>query len=183
MGELYIIVIVVAVVAMFLIKNFANRIYRDTGVNTLNFLHKFLWYVQMVGLVFGIGAMSSQYGEPSPLPLIATIIGGIALHTVITLKAGVPNAIITGVLQGIGGGAIAIVNFFLWVLGLFTGNRLGGMFNINQDAQVAQKQTEARLNPRLANELPDDYAKRLGFSSADEAEAAGIDTGKYSKSK
>ena len=114
---------------------------------------------------------------------VVVILGSIALHAVLSLKAGVPNAIITGLLQGIFGSVIAIANTFMWILGLFTGNKLGGMFNINQDAQVAQKQTEAQMNPRLANESPDDYAKRLGFSSADEAEAAGIDTGKYSKRK
>lgn len=185
MGELYIIVIVVALVSMFLIKNIANRIYRETGVNTLNFAHKALWYVQMVGLVFGIAIMSGQnqyqYGPPSPMLLIVTIIAGIALHTVITLKAGVPNAVMTGVVQGIGGGAVAVVNALLFFLGLFTGNRLGGMFNINKDAAVAQKQLDAMGTPRMANELPDDYAKRLGFNNADEAEAAGIHTGKYPK--
>lgn len=170
--EMYLILIVAAVVAMVLIKNFATQIYRKTGVNTLNAAHKILWYVQMVGLVFA-------FGEESLALMIATVVGGIALHAILTLKAGIPNAVITGVLQGIGGGIIAVVNAFLFVLGMFTGNKLGGMFNLNTEAQNAQKQLEAQATPRMKNESPDAYAQRLGFRDADDAERAGVDTRKH----
>lgn len=184
--EMFIIFIVAAGVAMGLTKGIAIKIYRKTGVNTLNIIHKILWYVQLAGFVFGFGA-------PSLVLLIATIAAGIALHTVLTLKAGIPNAIITGVVQGVGGAIIAFANFAFFALGLVTGSgsKLGGMFSIDTSIaevnelnaitqeQAAQQQAAAQAAQRQAYETADAYAQRLGFRDADDAERAGIDTGKH----
>lgn len=184
--EMFIIFIVVAGVAMGLTKGIAIKIYRKTGVNTLNIMHKILWYVQLAGFVFGFGAQSLVL-------LIATIAVGIALHIVLTLKAGIPSAIITGVVQGVGGAIIAFANFAFFALGLVTGSgsKLGGMFSIDTSIaevnelntitqeQVVRQQETARVAQREKDETADAYAQRLGFRDADDAERAGIDTGKY----
>lgn len=184
--EMFIIFIVVAGVAMGLTKGIAIKIYRKTGVNTLNIMHKILWYVQLAGFVFGFGAQSLVL-------LIATIVVGIALHIVLTLKAGIPSAIITGVVQGVGGAIIAFANFAFFALGLVTGSgsKLGGMFTIDTSIaevnelntitqeQVVRQQETARVAQREKDETADAYAQRLGFRDADDAERAGIDTGKY----
>lgn len=186
--EMFIIFIVIAGVAMGLTKGIATKIYQKTGVNTLNIIHKILWYVQLMGFAFGFSAQSLVL-------LIVTIIVGITLHTVLTLKAGIPNAIITGVVQGVGGAIIAFANFAFFVLGLVTGSgsKLGGMFSIDTSIaevnelnavtqeQVAQQQATAQAAERAKNEAADAYAQRLGFRDADDAERAGVDTGKYRK--
>lgn len=175
-GEILIALLVVGLVCTFIMKKVAVSIYQKTGVNTLKGMHKVLWYVQAIAILFAFGIQS--------LPLIiAALAVGLILHTLLSLKAGILNAVIMGVLQTVGGVTFSLLYICVLLLNLVamvTGNggsasssKLRNAFSIDETQANAAEKAKADKN-----EQAETYASKLGFSSADEAEDAGIDTGK-----
>lgn len=179
----FIVICIVGIVVAFIMRSVAVSVYRKTGVNTIKGIHKALWYVEAVAILGGIGA------ELSPVLLVLMIVAFAALHAVLSLKAGVANAVIMGVLQAVGGMMAALLQVVVWLLNISmsisgmgggkTAN-IAGVFNINETYEAERSAAAARYEQQKAadNEAADAYAQHQGFRNADEAEAFGIRTGK-----
>ena len=183
-----IIIIVVTIACVAAFKSLAKNCYRKTGVNVLRGLNKLLWYAEIGAAAFlSQGARTAKEGMPI---LIMCILAFIVIQTLVNMKAGIKYAVISGVLHGTCGVFLAVISIFVFCLRLFF--RLpGGLFdidttkieveNINAQSAVvrAQVKADAERAEQVKNEQADAKAQRLGFRDADDAERAGINTGKY----
>ena len=183
------IVATIACVAAF--KSLAKNCYRKTGVNVLRGLNKLLWYAQI-----GVTAFLSQGTETASagLPiLIVCVLAFIVIQTLVNIKAGTKYAVISGVMHGTCGMFLALINIVIVILTfsfkmMFGLSIPGGLFDIDTtkkmeaDSAVVFAQAEAdnkRAEQEAKEVLADKTAKGLGFRDADDAERAGIHTGKY----
>ena len=169
---------VAAIVIAFVLKKVAASIYQKTGVNTIKGVHKLLWYVQGIAILMGIGLIAE-----SPMGLVAivgAVVGGFILHTLFSLNAGIGNAIIMGILQGIGGGVIGLLSVIFFLLSLFTGGKsspLGGMFSIDESlAPIKTADLEKADYAARKNGFADAnaWAKNSGYSDASSAYDSGF---------
>lgn len=183
---MYIVLVLVAVAAMFLITKVARTVYHNTGVNTLRLPNKALWYVEIFAAVAAVSA-------ESVLLVIVAILVCAGLQFLLSFKAGVVNAVVIALLHAAAGPVIGLVNLFQWCLSLFAGRKvagIGGLFSISASAEdvrtfndTAQQQAaaqaaraEAERQAQIA--AADAYARHQGFRSAEEAERTyGIKTG------
>lgn len=101
---------VAAAVSIFVLKGVANSIYKKTGHDGLGFIVRALIYVESFACV-GSYAMAEQ-GEMAQsqaiLIIVASVILGCVLFTLLNLKVGMPNAVILGVVCGTFGAFVAL---------------------------------------------------------------------------
>ena len=174
-------------IGMLVIKKAAIEVYKKTGVNTLKGFSKFLWYVEACALLCAVGLESE-------LLLILAVVVSAALQFLLCMKAGIPSAVIMGILHGIGGGLFGVINVALFFLNLATGKGPAGMgklFSFDESAYEVQKvnndmeksyaetQKRAEEIKKEEQERADAYAQHQGFRDAEDAErTAGIKTGR-----
>lgn len=172
------------IVTLIVTKRVAQTIYNKTGYNGFASLHKVLCaLITLLPLALAFAGIGSS--GPS-LKAFAPALIPIAILIVLNLKAKDPGAIIAlTVLQVLYGIAWLLFMILKIVLNFFLHLNLQGL-NIQLDElnaitqeQVARQQAAAQTAKRKKNETADAYAQRLGFRNADDAERAGIDTGKY----
>ena len=171
---------VITVVLSVLMTRTARTVFRKTGVNPIGGGHKFLWYVEMLPLFYGITALSDEKGAA-----IAIILGSVlvfsVLHTLLSMKAGLSNAILMGILQGVAGGLAALLNVFVQVANVALKSNIK-LFSVDLPAssQSRQTQVQSTAEAQLVRQArAEAVAQKAGFWDADEAENADLDTGAY----
>ena len=181
---------VIIVIMYAIMIRVAKSVFRKTGVNTVNGVHKVLWYAEMFTTFYAILSYSDNKYGLTIVIIIGSVLGFSALHLLLSLKAGMSNAIIMGILQGIAGPLTALLNSFIFTANIALKMNIK-LFNMDMatESQISQNQAQKTFEAQVAQNTAqterdaraEAVAKKAGFESADEAENAGFDTGKNYK--
>ncbi len=187
--EIFIGLIIGAVVSATILKIVSNMVYKRTGHNGLKGLPKFLMYAEGIALLAAIGLLESNLVS-MPIIIISLVIA-IGLFILANIKAGITYAAILAVTQVVCGGLVALLMIVNFLLGLFTGGKtsaLGSLFSINEEKigitqqatedNIKRVQKDASIAKEERNGQADAFAQKQGFVDSEDAEAAGIKTGK-----
>lgn len=186
----FILTAVVIIVLYAIMTKTAKNVYRKTGVNTVGGVHKLLWYAEMFAIFCAFLLLSQGKTGLGIVLIIGSVLVFSALHFLLSIKAGVTDAVIMGILQGFTGPLTALLNCFVFTANIALKTNIK-MLNMDAAADVqvrqnqAQKAFEAQATQNAANADRDARAEvaaqNAGFANADEAEDAGFDTGKNHK--
>ena len=166
------------IVTLLVTKRVAQMIYNKTGYNGFASLQQILCAsISIIAIIFA-------FLDNNTLMLLAFV--PVVILLVLNLKAKKPAYIIVlTVLQLLYGVAWLLFMILKIVLNYVLHFNMQGLsiqldeLNAVTQEQAAQQQATAQATQRQAYETADAYAQRLGFRDADDAERAGIDTGKY----
>ena len=183
-----ILILAVVIIIAIALKKVATSCYKETGVNILSSLNKFLWYAEIAAAVLLAEVRHADTAAKAIPILVMCIIVFVVIQMLLSMKAGMKYAIISGLLHGIGGIILGVFNICVFLFKIFF-HIPGGLFSVNTSAideinaqataRAAQQQAEAARAQQIKDEQADGYAQRLGFRDADDAERAGFNTGKY----
>lgn len=166
------------IVTLLVTKRVAQMIYNKTGYNGFASLQQILCAsISIIAIIFAL-LDNNTLMLLSLVPVVVLIL--------LNLKAKNPAYIVVlTVLQLLYGVVWLIFMILKIALNYVLHFNMQGL-NIQLDEinavaqeQAARQQEAARVAQREKDEAADAYAQRLGFRDADDAERAGIDTGKY----
>ena len=171
-----ILILAVVAVCAFSLKAVANSCYRKTGVNILSSLHKLLWYVE-IGAALLLAEMRHADTAAKAVPiLIMCIVIFTVIQMLLSMKAGIKYAVISGVLQGVCGIILGVFNIFVFLFGLFF-HTSGGLFSIDESLKPIktmdlEKADYAAMQKGFADAVA--WAKSSGFADASSAYDSGF---------
>lgn len=179
--ELFFTVLAVVVIAIArpVLKAVAQNVYNKTGYNGLAAVPKFLMYVISLATIL----LASLAGMYHILFAVGIIILGIALMSLVNIKAGIPSALLLGFTQVFCGAAsiiTTIVSGMLRVAGIQLRGNGGSSLSVDEALNISRAQVEKNEAERVQyqTDRANAYAQNQGFQDADEAERYGIKTGK-----
>lgn len=185
MGTILVILIIVFCIATIVIdKSVFPKMYAETSINPFNFLQKLLCAVLGISM-FGYMAVAEDGDFSSVLPVILIDLALIGLLALLNLKYKKPGLVVKATVIHTVYGIAFSARFFFWIIMLagklfgHTGGSLPALFGYRAEQQQRAEAAKEAENER-ANEAAEAYAQSYGFSSADEAEDYGFETGKRS---